>query len=68
MSWGHEHDQLKCGLSLYISQKKGHQTWKPSSQRSLLPALPRGVVRREPWERGCQRHGTTVFFPITILF
>ena len=37
MSRGHEHDQLKYGLSLYISREKGHQTWKPRSQRSLLP-------------------------------
>ena len=44
MSRGHVHDQLKYGLSLYISREKGYQTGKPRSQCSLLPALPIGWV------------------------
>ena len=63
MSRGHEHDQLKYGLSLYISLEKGHQTRKPRSQSSLLPALPVRWLRNE-----VAKHGTTIFFPITILF
>ena len=42
MSRGQEHDQLKYCLSLYISREKRHQTQKPRSQHSLLPALPVG--------------------------
>ena len=64
---GHEHDQLKYGLSLYISREKGHQTRKPRSQRSLLPALPVGWLGENPGNQ-VAKHGTTIFFPITILF
>ena len=48
MSRGHEHDQLKYGLSLYISREKRHQTQKPRSQSSLLPALPVGWLGENP--------------------
>ena len=57
MSRGHEHDQLKYGLSLYISREK-----RPSNMETSFPAFSptrptRRVVRRERWERGCQtRH------------
>ena len=67
MSRGHQHDQLIYGLSLYISREKGHQTWKPRSQRSLLPALPVGWLGENPGNQ-VAKHGTTIFFPITILF
>ena len=33
MSRGHKHDQLKYGLSLYISLEEGHQT------RKLVPRV-----------------------------
>ena len=67
MSRGHEHDQLKYGLSLYISLEKGHQTRKPRSQRSLLPALPVGWLGENAGNE-VAKHGTTIFLPITILF
>ena len=67
MSRGHEHDQLKYGLSLYISREKGHQTRKPRSQRSLLPALPVGWLGENAGNE-VAKHGTTIFLPITILF
>ena len=66
MSRGHEHDQLKYGLSLYISLEK-HQTRKPRSQSSLLPALPVRWLGENPGNE-VAKHGTTIFFPITILF
>ena len=67
MSRGHEHDLLKYGLSLYISLEKGHQTRKPRSQSSLLPALPVRWLGENPGNE-VAKHGTTIFFPITILF
>ena len=67
MSRGHQHDQLKYGLSLYISREKGCQTRKPRSQGPLLPALPIGWVGQNPGNE-VAKHGTTIFFPITILF
>ena len=47
--------------------KKGHQTWKPRSQRSLLPALPVEWLGENPGNQ-VAKHGTTIFFPITILY
>ena len=67
MSREREHDQLKYSLSLYISREKGNQTWKPRSQGSLLPALPVGWLGENPGNE-VAKHGTTIFFPITILF
>ena len=67
MSRGHEHDQLKYSLSLYISREKGYHTWKPRSQSSLLPTLPVGWLGENPGNE-VAKHGTTIFFPITILF
>ena len=40
---------------------------KPRSQGSLLPALPIGWVGQNPGNE-VAKHGTTIFFPITILF
>ena len=67
MSRGHQHDQLKYGLSLYISREKGYQTRKPRSQGPLLPALPIGWVGQNPGNE-VAKHGTTIFSPITTLF
>ena len=67
MSRGHEHDQLKYSLSLYISREKGNKTWKPRSQGSLLSALPVRWLGENPGNE-VAKHGTTIFFPITILF
>ena len=61
MSRGHEHDQLKYSLSLYISREKLHQTWT-RSQSSLLPALPVGWLGENPGNE-VAKHGTTIFFP-----
>ena len=63
MSRGHEHDQLKYSLSLYISREKGHQKRKPRSQRSLLRALPMGWLGENPGYE-VAKHGTTIFFPL----
>ena len=65
MSRGHEHDQLKYSLSLYISREKGHQTAR--SQSSLLPALPVGCLGENPGNE-VAKHGTAIFFSIKILF
>ena len=62
MSRGHKHDQLKYGLSLYISLEEGHQTRKPRSQSSLLPALLVGWLTENPGNE-VAKHGTTIFFP-----
>ena len=64
MSRGHEHDQLKYGLSLYISREK-----RPSNIETSFPAFSptrptRRMVRREPWERGCQTTAQRSFFPL----
>ena len=62
MSRGHVHDQLKYGLSLYISREKGYQTGKPRSQCSLSPTRPTHRVGRiEPWEQGCQTRHNDLF-------
>ena len=65
MSRGHEHDQLKYSLSLYISRDKGLQTAR--SQRFLQPALPVGWLGENPGNE-VAKHGTTIFFSTTILF
>ena len=67
MSREYEHDQLKYSLSVYISRGKGQQTRKRRSQSSLLPALPVGWFGENPGKE-VAKHGTTIFFPITILF
>ena len=61
----HEHDRLKYSVSLSISREKGHQMAR--SQGSLLSALPVGWVGQNPGNE-VAKHGTTIFFPITILF
>ena len=61
MSREHEHDQLKCSLSLYISREKGHQTRKPRSQSSLLPALPVARLGENPGNE-VTKHGTNDLF------
>ena len=58
---GHEHDQLKYGLSLYISREK-----RPSNMETSFPAFSptrptRRVVRREPREPGCQTRHNDLF-------
>ena len=68
MSRGHEHDQLKYGLSLYISREKGHQTRKPRSQRSLLPALPVGWLGENPGNEVANVTAQRSFFPLQCYF
>ena len=68
MSRGHEHDQLKYGLSLYISREKGHQTRKPRSQRSLLTALPVGLLGEKPGNEVANGTVQRSLFPLQSYF
>jgi len=68
MSRGHEQDQLKYGLLLYISREKGHQTWKPRSQRSLLPALPVGWLGENHGNEVANGTAQRSFFPLQSYF
>ena len=68
MSRGHEHDQLKYGLSLYISREKGHQTRKPRSQRSLLTALPVGLLGEKPGNEVANGTAQRSLFPLQSYF